>query len=698
MSTHLDRSLSALANPPQAPSSTTASPSPRTRRLRGLSLIRNYTHNHLLSHSSNLLPSSTHPPSTFPESVTASDPQAGASQGLAVFRDIQQVQEAQQLTPKQHQATANSGHSSPHNLNRSPTSGWLPTVGGRSGLSRVASQPQSTSNTLPAAVLSGTAPLSEANPDLTTSMGRRRTGSGPGAHRSIRATYSPAARDFARLDLPAAVGGVPGSSAQCTCPSPHPDRTVGVGDVHVSNAPSHGALMHPEAFEQSGLSESPAANGLSHSQMPSIRFTPHQDPRSTRPSLVFTSVSRTLPSGSSVVRVGRYSEKDTSPNIAPNTPSAAPIGFKSKVVSRRHCEFWCADGQWYIKDVKSSSGTFLNHIRLSTAGVESRPWPVNDGDVVQLGIDFKGGEEMIFRCVKIRVECNRGWQKELNSFNTSTHKRLRNLASQNRKEESDTASTNASECSICLLSVAPCQSLFVAPCSHVWHYKCIRPILIGNMYPQFLCPNCRAVADLEAEVDEPFEDWIDDVDETRDGVGNVSEASIPDSNHPPPTAANPDPVGPEDSANDEDVTNMMEDLFIEHADTTQEATNPDSSESPHTRPEETSPLASNPQHDTHLTAPIDIAPRSAASSNLSSAASRVEEDEDQQQDQQDPAASSSNLSTTLERTVGAASPEGPMTPRNDAGPFILDGSAGQRSGRRQTPSVHELLGCSPLHS
>lgn len=41
---------------------------------------------------------------------------------------------------------------------------------------------------------------------------------------------------------------------------------------------------------------------------------------------------------------------------------------------------------------------------------------MNDGDVVQLGIDFRGGEEMIFRCVKIRIECNRGWQKALNNF------------------------------------------------------------------------------------------------------------------------------------------------------------------------------------------------------------------------------------------------------------------------------------------
>jgi E3 ubiquitin-protein ligase DMA1/2 len=158
------------------------------------------------------------------------------------------------------------------------------------------------------------------------------------------------------------------------------------------------------------------AGNSTQGQLPTIRFIPYQDPRASRPSLVFPAVSRILPSCDSVLRVGRYSERDNVPDTMPHGPSAAPVGFKSKVVSRRHCEFWCTNSQWYIKDVKSSSGTFLNHIRLSQPGVESRPWPVNDGDVVQLGIDFKGGDEQMYRCVKIRLECNRGWQKALNTF------------------------------------------------------------------------------------------------------------------------------------------------------------------------------------------------------------------------------------------------------------------------------------------
>jgi len=152
------------------------------------------------------------------------------------------------------------------------------------------------------------------------------------------------------------------------------------------------------------------------SRPPTIRFFPHQELRQGRPSLNFAPVIRTLPNESSIIRVGRYSEREGIPVSNPSGPSDAPVGFKSKVVSRKHCEFSFSNGSWQIKDVSSSSGTFLNHIRLSQPNTESRLYPVKDGDIVQLGIDFRGGEEMIFRCVKIRIECNRAWQKRPNNF------------------------------------------------------------------------------------------------------------------------------------------------------------------------------------------------------------------------------------------------------------------------------------------
>lgn len=65
---------------------------------------------------------------------------------------------------------------------------------------------------------------------------------------------------------------------------------------------------------------------------------------------------------------------------------------------------------------------------------------------------------------------------------------------------------STADCCICLFCVTICQSLFIAPCSHVFHYKCIRPLLEQH-HPGFSCPVCRSFADLEADVetDEAFD-------------------------------------------------------------------------------------------------------------------------------------------------------------------------------------------------
>jgi hypothetical protein len=54
------------------------------------------------------------------------------------------------------------------------------------------------------------------------------------------------------------------------------------------------------------------------------------------------------------------------------------------------------------------------------------------------------------------------------------------------------------ECCICLYAISPFQALFVSPCSHTFHYKCLRPLLANH--PGFLCPLCRKYADLDASV------------------------------------------------------------------------------------------------------------------------------------------------------------------------------------------------------
>lgn len=410
----------AAPSPPTTSTSTSSasltSPS-RSGRLRGLSYLRNYTHNHLHQHDST--PQNESIRARFSRST--SSPSSNSAFAPTSPHNPTNINETSAISAQ------------PRSLNPRPsvtslrtTSGWLPAGGGRSGVSRAPAQPDSISTETVTTRTKSKSTLPNRNTSSTVAMTRN------GSSSVVESITRP----------PAA-------------PYPAPDtRARGESAPDLARAGAHGE------------------------QMPLVRFIPFQEPRgSSRPSLNFTPVSRTLPSSWSVIRVGRYSERDNNPEIPENVPSAAPVGFKSKVVSRRHCEFWCQNGQWYIKDVKSSSGTFLNHIRLSQPGVESKPYKVQDGDIVQLGIDFRGGEEMIFRCVKIRIECNRGWQKGLNSFkcatplptaicpiltdkwcSKTTHKRIRNLAKSASQADGDSASTHTSECAICLMSIAASQS------------------------------------------------------------------------------------------------------------------------------------------------------------------------------------------------------------------------------------------------
>lgn len=142
-----------------------------------------------------------------------------------------------------------------------------------------------------------------------------------------------------------------------------------------------------------------------------LRLVPHLE--ATTRSLHFDPVVHEM-RPSVPLRVGRFNERPT--EAAPG-PQDMRIAFRSKVVSRAHAEIWCdAHGRFFVRDTRSSSGTFLNHIRLSGPGHESRAFPVKDGDIVQLGVDYQGGTEEMYRCVKMRVEINRSWAKGSSAF------------------------------------------------------------------------------------------------------------------------------------------------------------------------------------------------------------------------------------------------------------------------------------------
>jgi RING-like zinc finger len=54
------------------------------------------------------------------------------------------------------------------------------------------------------------------------------------------------------------------------------------------------------------------------------------------------------------------------------------------------------------------------------------------------------------------------------------------------------------ECCICINAIAPFQALFISPCSHIYHHKCVAAMISKS--PMFQCPLCRQVANLTASV------------------------------------------------------------------------------------------------------------------------------------------------------------------------------------------------------
>jgi hypothetical protein len=108
----------------------------------------------------------------------------------------------------------------------------------------------------------------------------------------------------------------------------------------------------------------------------------------------------TVPFYPDVLRIGRQTNGKTVPT---------PLNgyFDSKVLSRQHAEIW-ADraGKIWIRDVKSSNGTFVNGQRLSQENKDSDPHELKEQDMLELGIDIVSEDQktVVHHKVAARVE------------------------------------------------------------------------------------------------------------------------------------------------------------------------------------------------------------------------------------------------------------------------------------------------------
>lgn len=98
-----------------------------------------------------------------------------------------------------------------------------------------------------------------------------------------------------------------------------------------------------------------------------------------------------LPFYPEVLKLGRQ----TSPKNAPAPDNGY---FDSRVLSRSHAEVW-ADrdtGKVWIKDSKSSNGTYINSVRIGNEKSESEPHELKKNDTLELGIDITNDERTTF--------------------------------------------------------------------------------------------------------------------------------------------------------------------------------------------------------------------------------------------------------------------------------------------------------------
>jgi hypothetical protein len=217
-------------------------------------------------------------------------------------------------------------------------------------------------------------------------------------------------------------------------------------------------------------------------------------------------VERSLNEGS-VMHIGRQVIKDGQIiQKSKKKPTELDVWFTSKVVSRTHAEMWVKDDMLYIKDSGSSSGTFLNKMRLSPCGKESRPYPVKQGDVIQFGVDYKGKNDDSFKAMIMKIGFyDQSWvtnqRKKANpekfTLALSAFLAVSNPYGQ-KKDSGDGPNASEVDCCICIGSIGPYQALFFAPCSHCYHFKCVVSLI--SQSPMFQCPMCRQVANLTASV------------------------------------------------------------------------------------------------------------------------------------------------------------------------------------------------------
>ncbi|KAM3429570.1 hypothetical protein NHJ13734_008112 [Beauveria thailandica] len=184
---------------------------------------------------------------------------------------------------------------------------------------------------------------------------------------------------------------------------------TGKGDMsaefsRVSNGRPNAMLPHGTMQQSAG------GAGAGQSQMTQqgmMRPAGPEQPQGGQPFLYLLSMNGTferktiaVPFAPDTLRIGRQTNQKTLP-----TPTNG--FFDSKVLSRQHAEIYAErNGKIFIRDVKSSNGTFVNGTRLSQENRESEPHELQTADHLELGIDIVSEDQktVVHHKVSAKVE------------------------------------------------------------------------------------------------------------------------------------------------------------------------------------------------------------------------------------------------------------------------------------------------------
>lgn len=171
--------------------------------------------------------------------------------------------------------------------------------------------------------------------------------------------------------------------------SPGPTASSTMSAIHQPSSivPSQHMLQSPQ---QNGIRQQP--NGQSVDPPAILALTPMNQ--------TFEKKQINVPFYPEVLRIGRQTNAKTVPT---------PVNgfFDSKVLSRQHAEIWAEKtGKIWIRDVKSSNGTFVNGQRLSPENRESEPQELRENDTLELGIDIVSEDQntIVHHKVSAKVE------------------------------------------------------------------------------------------------------------------------------------------------------------------------------------------------------------------------------------------------------------------------------------------------------